>query len=102
MDIIVSRVWGYIFKNIHAILTLIILKFPSLPDDIRMEIGNTVSANCNQNFWLKEFKDKFSLSAYILCILLGCNRKFIRTGNFTLTRKWNFHQEKKVLYLSKF
>lgn len=48
MDITVSRVWGYIFKNIHAMLTLIILKFPSLPDDIRMELGNTVSANCNK------------------------------------------------------
>lgn len=69
-------------------LTLIILKFPSLPDDIRMELGNTVSANCNKKLLTKRiFKDKFSLSAYILCIILGCNRKFIGTGNFKLTMK---------------
>lgn len=39
---------------------LIILKFPSLTDDIRMELGNIVSANCNRKLFLpKEFKDKF-------------------------------------------
>lgn len=53
MDIRVPRVWGYIFKNIHAILTLIILKFPFLPDDIRMELGDTVSANSNRKLLIK-------------------------------------------------
>lgn len=39
MNITVSRVWGYIFKNIHVRLILTNLKFPSLPD-IRMKLSN--------------------------------------------------------------
>ena len=50
-----------------------------------------------ENFWLKEFKDKFSLPAYISCILLGCNRKFIEQGNFKLTIRW-FLQEKEIVF----
>lgn len=70
MDIIVSRVWGYIFKNIHAMLTLIILKFPSLPDDIRMELGNTVSANCNKKLLRESSRISFpSLPTYYVLYL---------------------------------